>query len=166
MGDRGVLEILNINLRPLRKDDLPLTLAWRNNKEVYDGFYQQSQDRAIVWDDHVRWNKGRNSDWRTFIVMYEDRPVGLITIGQLDNWEPEIGVCIGELTLWGKGVGKEAVFCGTEWLREYAVEHEHIVATRATILDSNSRSIKLFISLGFERIASARRNESLYRKWL
>ena len=93
---------MNIRLRLIQKEDYPLTLAWRSNPEIFRGFYQQSQSqKAVVWDEHVQWYESRNVDWRNFIVVFEDRPAGVVTIGQLDNWEPEIGVYIGELGLWG-----------------------------------------------------------------
>lgn len=158
---------MDIKLRLWRTEDLPLTLAWRSNPLVHKGFFQQSQSRdAVTWEEHVAWNESRNSDWRSFIVLYESRPIGVVTIGQLDNWEPEIGVYIGELALWGKGVGKESVKLGIEWIRDYTKTHKYVMAIRATIFDNNERSIKLFTSLGFVRVADARLRESLYRKWL
>jgi len=158
---------VDIKLRLWQNEDLPLILAWRSNPLVYKRFYQQFQSGdAMAWEEHVAWNESRNSDWRNFIILYEGRPAGVVNIGQLDNWEPEIGVYIGELALWGKGIGKESVRLGVEWIRDYAKTHKHVVAVIATILDNNERSIKLFISLGFKRIADARPKESLYRKWL
>jgi len=117
--------------------------------------------------EHVNWFTSRNSDWRTFLIYYGGdlsilaRPVGVVTIGQLDYWECEIGIYIGELTLWGKGVGRGALESAIDWVR--VNKGSHVVAVRSTILDNNKRSNRLFKSVGFYRVGKAREGESLYR---
>ena len=96
----------------------------------------------------------RNRDWRNFIIMFNDRPVGAVTIGQLDHWSPEIGYYIGEVSLWGRGIGNRAVQLGLDFIREYGREHCH-----TTVLEQNERSIKLLRRLGFEIKMLARGGE-------
>ena len=153
-----------INLREACKCDLPIMLAWRSNKEVYKGFYQQKG--ALVWEEHLKWFNSRNQDWRTLLVLYQDRPVGVVTIGQLDNWNPEIGYYIGEVSLWGKGVGTEAVRQGIEWVKEYAKTHSYITSVHTTILYSNKASIKLIEKLGFKHVCEARKGEGRWEMML
>ncbi len=111
----------------------------------------------------MAWFRSRNQDWRTFIIETEvdPRPIGVLTIGQLDYWEFEIGVLIGELSLWGKGYAKQAVNLGLEYGKSLGKKY-----SRTTILDSNEASIHLFGSLGYVKMCVARLGESLYRKWL
>lgn len=90
-----------------------------------------------------------------------DHPIGVVTVGQLDHYEPEIGYYIGEVSLWGKGYGREAVRLGLEYIKEYGRGYCH-----TTILDSNQRSVKLIKSLGFKRLGKAREGESWYQKKL
>ncbi len=144
---------MNIRLRLLQKEEYPLTMAWRSNPDIYKGFYQQ--ERTLTWEEHLEWHNSRNSDWRNFIIMYDDRPVGIVTISQLDHWEPEIGFYIGETSLWGKGVGKEAVRLGLEYIKEQGK-----VSCHTTVLDNNERSMCLMKSLGFEVIGKAREGET------
>ena len=92
------------------------------------------------------------------IVM---REVGIVTIGQLDHWSPEIGYYIGEVSLWGKGFGKEAVSLALDWLKEHGKEYCH-----TTIMDDNERSIQLIKSLRFEYLGKAREGESWYQRRL
>lgn len=141
-----------IYLRSLGEKDYPLTLAWRSNPLVYQGFYQQEE--PLKWGEHISWLESRNKDWRNFIVMYEDRPVGVVTIGQLDHWEPELGWYIGEVSLWGCGVGKEAVRLGLDYLRERGYKSCH-----TTIPKNNTRCLALVKSLGFEITGEAREDE-------
>ncbi len=131
-------------------------MAWRSDPDIYQGFYQQT--KPLIWNEHINWLLSRNDDWRIYIVILDGRRIGVVTIGQLDYWESEIGIYIGKKSLWGKGIGRQAVALAIEWLRNYGKRY-----IRTTILDSNKRSAKMFESLGFKRVADARPMESLYR---
>jgi len=148
-----------VRLVDATEKDLPLMMAWRSNPLVYQGFYQQ--DSPLVWEGHVQWFRERPSSWRSFIILYDERPVGGLNIGQLEYWEPEIGVYIGEVTLWGKGIAKEAVELGCGIIRAMGNSY-----TRTTILNSNKGSIRLFESLGYYKVGKARPGESLFRRAL
>ena len=147
-----------VSLRIATYDDLELMLKWRNTKDVSQGFYSQRNGKSITWTEHVVWWESRNQDWRTFIIEYEGNPVGVVTAGQLEHWSPEIGWYIGEVNLWGKGIGKEAVRLGLEYIKSEGKEYAH-----TTILDNNERSIRLAKSLGFKRFGKARPGESWYQ---
>lgn len=139
-------------------------MAWRSNPLVYSGFYCQKS--PLVWEEHVKWFRSRNSDWRTFLVLYEGRPVGVVNLGQLDHWNPEIGYYNGEVSLWGKGIGTEAVRLGLEWLKTYSLSHSHVVSVHTTILDKNIRSVKIAKKLGFMKGMKAREDESYWQRKL
>jgi RimJ/RimL family protein N-acetyltransferase len=148
----------NVQIRQLQDTDLELTLAWRNDPEIYQGFYTQSlQHHTITWDEHVKWNKSRNADWRTFIIIYDNHRVGVVTLGQLDHWSPEIGYYVGAKDLWGKGIGKAAVQLVLDYIKSCGREYCH-----TTVIDTNMRSIRLLKSLGFVRTCDARPGESYY----
>lgn len=156
-----------IKLREATDGNLELMLHWRNNPEVWQGFYTQSREnRPLSWAEHYEWWLSRNKSWRTFIVEYfdeyeEGRSVGVVTIGQLDYWEPETGIYIGETHLWGKGIGKQALQLAIDYLCQNRYKY-----TRTTILDNNERSKRLYMSLGFKKVGEARPGESLYRREL
>lgn len=151
-------------LREANITDLPLMMAWRSNPLIYQGFYQQSS--PLVWEEHLSWFQSRNPDWRTFIIIYEHRAVGVVTIGQLDHWSPELGYYLGEISLWGKGLGTEAVGLGIKWIKEYAKTHRHITGLHTTILDDNIGSIKLIKKLGFVKGMKAREGETYWAREL
>ena len=115
----------------------------------------------MEWQEHVNWWESRNEDWVGWMVLYGTdgswRPIGVLSIGQLDSWQPDIGIFIGEVTLWGNGIGREMLAFGMEWLmaRKY---HN----ARATIKPENTGSIKIFEFVGFERVCEARNGEDLY----
>jgi len=141
-----------IKLRTATEADFPLIMAWRSNPLVYQGFYQQ--ETPLIWQEHRDWLRSRNQDWRTFIIEYYDRPVGVVTMGQLDHWSPEVGYYVGEVSLWGKGIGREAVLQALKWVKDYGRDYVH-----TTVLRSNERSIRLLKSLGFNYLGEARDGE-------
>ena len=149
-----------VTLRAATLDDLPLMMAWRSNPIVYKGFYSQTE--PLRWDEHMQWFLSRPSTWRTFIVLYAGRPVGVVNLGQTEHWSCEIGYYLGEVSLWGSGIGKEAVRLGLKYAKEImGKEYCH-----TTIKDDNERSIKLVKSLGFECLGKAREGKSWYQKKL
>lgn len=152
-----------ILLRKSTDSDLPLIMAWRSNPLIFSGFF--SQKSPLSWGEHHNWWASRNADWHEFIIeLFECdilRPIGVVSIGQLDHWSPEIGYFIGNPTDWGKGYGKQAVEFACKWLKKSGKEYAH-----TTILDNNERSIRLVKSLGFEYLGKAREGESWYQKKL
>ena len=150
---------MNIELRTAHQGDLPLMLAWQNNPNINRGFY--SRTRPLDWNTHCAWFRKRNSDWRTFLVLYETRPIGVVTIGQLDHWSPEIGYYLGEETLGGQGIGREMVRLGMEEIKLMGKEYCH-----TTVLKDNMKSIRLLKSLGFKYLGQARLNEIWMQKSL
>jgi len=145
-----------ILLRLAAEADLPLIMAWRSNPLIWQGFYQQRE--PLIWENHLKWWQSRNRDWRQFMIVLSEndrmRDVGVVTIGQLDHWEPELGYLIGETSLWGKGVGKESVWQAMEWLRNNGYKYTH-----TTVLKDNTRSRRLLKSLGFREAGKAREGE-------
>lgn len=148
-----------MRLRIATEDDLELMMAWRSNPLVFDGFYQQK--KPLEWNEHVAWFKSRNQDWRTFIIEHDGRDVGVVTIGQLDHWSPEIGYYVGEVSLWGQGVGRDAVREALEYLKSQGKDYCH-----TTVLTRNQRSLRLLTSLGFEEYGKAREGEVWLQKKL
>lgn len=152
-----------ILLREATNSDMALVMAWRSNPLVYQGFY--SQKKPLEWEEHKSWWLSRNRDWKEFIVVLAEdgcmRDIGVVTIGQLDHWSPEVGYFIGEVSLWGKGYGKESVRLSLEWLKAHGKMYCH-----TTVLVKNTRSLSLLRSLGFEYLDKAREGEVWLQKQL
>lgn len=155
---------MKISLRLARESDLELMMAWRSQPAVYNGFF--TQNAPLTWEEHWNWYHTRGPHWRIYIIRVDDgktreRDVGVITVAQLEYWEPETGLYVGEVSLWGKHVASEALTQVLGILKDLGYKY-----TRTTILDSNEASKALYKSLGFYRLAEARLGESLYRKSL
>ena len=128
-----------IYLRQATFGDLPLIMAWRNNQLVYKGFVQQTN--PLVWEEHLNWWNSLKDDQRVFVICYDDRPVGVVTTN--DN---EVGYYIGEVTLWGQGIGTQVVGQVCDWLKDKGTEDVYL-----RIKDDNIASQRLATKLGFKK---------------
>ena len=147
-----------MHLRNATKDDMVLVLSWRNNPLIWEGTY--TQRAPISWEEHRAWWESRQ-DHHALIIVYEGRDVGILNISPLQYWSPEIGIIIGEVSLWNKGIGTEAFALGCEWLRVRGYKW-----TSTTVLDSNKSMIRVLKKLDFKRTCQARKGESRYAKEL
>lgn len=153
-ADKMLAELngFKVTLREATDGDVPLMYEWRNKKEVYQGFYTQKEPLAP--EEHQKWWESRNKDWRSLIIVCQEKSIGVVTIGQLDHWSPEIGYYIGDTSMWGKGVGTRAVRLGLDWIRRCGKQHCH-----SSVLTKNIRSIRLLVTLGFKFLGEAREGE-------
>ena len=130
-----------VELRPTREEDLPLLLAWRQNPEIMRYFL----DGYESWEEHKRWWE---SGPHSFIILYQGRPVGeihydVVTAGNT----PQVGLYIGDLTLWGKGIGGEAM---AQLLS--MVHQKGYFWAEASVHPRNWRSRKMFEGLRFRKV--------------
>ena len=149
-----------IYLREATENDMALVLNWRNNPLVWASTYTQKE--PISWQNHKIWWQSRQDHKMLMVVLVEDnfaRDVGFLSISPLQYWSPEIGIIIGEVSLWNKGIGTEAFSLACEWLKE-----RNYKWTSTTVLDTNLRMIAILRTLGFKRICGAREGESRYAK--
>jgi diamine N-acetyltransferase len=152
---------LKVSLREVVKDDHEIILKWRNDPDVMKGIYSQRNGHRISSIEHMEWIRSRNQDFKLYMILAGDdicQRVGVIHLSQLDHWEPETGIYIGEKSFWRKGIAQASLKQIFEIIRSQGYQY-----TRATILNNNQSSINLYKRLGFERIGEARPDESLYR---
>ncbi|NUC70869.1 GNAT family N-acetyltransferase [Haloterrigena sp. SYSU A558-1] len=149
---------MEIEFRPATEDDLELMMAWRSHPDLYENFY--IQDKELDWETHIEWWEGRTNrrDW--IIVLQENdrwRDVGNVSLSDLDTDCPEVGIYIGEVSSWGKGVATKAVEFALSWLRTQDYSETH-----ARILKHNDASQRVFEKIGFEHAGLARDGEYMY----
>lgn len=153
------LEEGNIELRQLKENDLELLMAWRSHPKLYRCFYEQ--EGPLTWKEHYNWWKSRENrkDW---IIVFEGkfrkRDVGSVNISQLDSHYPEIGILVGEISLWGKNIGKKSVKLAIQYLRE-----KNYKGAEANIIKKNLRSKRLFKGFNFKKVGENRNGEDKFR---
>jgi RimJ/RimL family protein N-acetyltransferase len=124
-----------IYLRPLRLEDLELVLAWRSDTDIYEDLLQQSS--PLKWEEHLTWFAERPPSRRDFIIEYDGRRVGVVSI----NKDDMITIYVGEKGVWGNGIGTLAV----EWLCEHCADR----VPRTKVSADNTRSRAIFEGLDF-----------------
>lgn len=148
----------DVRLREVEEGDLELLLAWRSNELVHRHFTYQGG--PLKWHQHWEWWKSRRhrKDW---VILLTDgtgvRRVGVANVSKLDQEVPEIGLYIGEVTLWGSGVGGKAVREVKSWLKQQGYRR-----CMAGIREGNGRSIKLFSGLGFHQVSVTEGGRRIY----
>ena len=152
---------MKVSLREASDNDLELLLAWGTHPQVTR--FLPSRPPALTWELHRAWFKTRQHrmDW---LIMVDDgktrpRAVGEVHIRDLNTPAPEIGLYIGEVDLWGKGIGRQALELAMEWAWAHGVKK-----LQAVIHPRNRRSLHLFSTIGYQKIGIARRKQWLYEK--
>ena len=146
---------MQVSLKPLSKEDLPLLLAWAWISEVWEYMPTSRRGERLTWEKHNKWFSERKwrSDWK---IIVDGRAVGSIHISNMDLDYPEIGLYIAEIPLWGEGVGRRAIELV---LKLYITMKKP--GLHAVIHPNNKRSIRLFTGLGFMKIGGARNGQDL-----
>lgn len=128
----------SIRMTPVEQNDLELMLAWRSNPEIYRYFRQQ--EGPLDWEDHVAWFNSRADDRYDFVIHYEGRRVGIVTI----DGDDMVGIYIGDFSARGNGIATQAI----KWLCDRFKER---VPLFAEINKGNDSSKRLFRRCGFQQ---------------
>jgi RimJ/RimL family protein N-acetyltransferase len=127
---------VNVELRKAGLDDLELMLAWRSNPRIYRNF--RDQDEPLKWEEHIQWFCTRSPKRRDYIIEYQGRRIGVVAIAR----SGDVGIYIGEETLWGEGLATDALKLACERISDRSLH--------AQIHTENEASQHLFEKCGFE----------------
>lgn len=164
---------MDVSLRPVCEFDLPLLLAWAHIDKIWEFMPSSRKGEVLTWERHLEWWRNRR-DRMDYIIEFESRPVGVLHLISHSNYphlEPhwqEIGLYIGEIGLWGKGVGTGAVNQAVDLMRKGNAmmqdRHQRKGADylRAVIHPDNARSIALFTKAGFKKVGPGRSGQDRY----
>ena len=138
-----------LSIREAKEEDLELMMAWRSTPAVYCGFIKQR--RPLTWEEHYNWWKKRKyrKDW---IICLDGRSIGVVALSEL-CYVPSINIYIGETTVWGQGLGRQALALALS---------ETKGKVRAYILNENKGSQRMFESIGFRKAFECEPNEWIY----
>lgn len=137
-----------------------LLLAWRQNEEVIR--YLPSHPRVLTWEEHMAWwgNSVMKRDRKEKIdrmILFRDteifpvRPVGIVTANIFSG---EVGILIGDVSVWGQGIGKAAVGEFLALLRAQGRRKDWW----AVIHPLNTGSQNVFLANGFNQTEEMGRN--------
>lgn len=139
-----IMQLTDCHLRPLKMDDLPLILRWRNHPNVRKWMYT---DHEISIDEHLQWYARVSKDDECILLIFEcDRQAqGFVSLERITKWG---------LGKWGfyaapsapKGTGRAL---GVAAIR-YAFEILKFHKLCGEVIGLNKRSLRLHEVLGFE----------------
>lgn len=143
---------MRLALREARMSDAALIWRWANDRETRENSFSRA---PIPYADHVAWFERRlgSTATRIWIGTDGDEPVGQVRFDVAGD-VAEVGITVAPERR-GRGYGRAMLALGIRRLREEAGGG---VRPRASVLDRNAASLRLFKACGFEEIGSERRD--------
>jgi RimJ/RimL family protein N-acetyltransferase len=139
MDNSIFLELKPVNIY----QDLELILAWRSNPLIFEYFLVQ--DKPLSWEEHqYYWSQIDNRF--DYVIFYEGRRIGYFSLRKNSKSRFEVSILIGEIRLWGTGLGSVSLKKGIQVAKEKNIE-----ILIANIHKMNSKSIRLFEKVGFKK---------------
>lgn len=138
-----------VTLRAMTHDDAPHLVRWASDPDF--AWFQWGRrpgrfpddEAARKWIDTIAENRGV-----TFAIEHEDRPIGQANYRDLrpKGKSAEVGIGIGEPSLWGRGLGREALGL----LVKHLVDDLGLHRITLSVLAYNDRAIASYKAAGFE----------------
>lgn len=142
---------MSVNLRPLRAEDGPRVLAWRNSPEVAAYMYSDHQISAA---EHARWLAGAVAGGLYWIIQLDGAPVGLANLADLN---PDARRCawayyLADPATRGRGVGGAVEYI----VLQHVFETLKLNKLWCEVLAENEPVWRLHKGFGFTREARLR----------
>lgn len=138
----------SLTLRPLKLDDFPQVLLWNQDPlfcEVNE--WPLNRDKVLLhnwWKQCVETNK---SDFHRIGIEWNNRLIGYVDFADMTEHSAELGIAIGDSSLWQKGLGSAALTQALEFGKTEFKIHNYIAETHV----SNTRAQNMLIRLGFHK---------------
>jgi len=153
------LKGMQVMLRPLLKEDIPLLLKWINDPEVRQylaSYLPMMEADEEEWLEKLHTRKPMDI---VLGIMVDGSLIGTIGLHTID-WRHRTattGTLIGEKTCWGKGYGTEAKML----LLHYAFNTLNLRKICSSVLAFNERSLRYALKCGYAE--EGRRREHHFR---
>lgn len=136
----------SIQIRSITLEDFSTVLRWsRDEKFCLANGWKTNQDPVELY----RWWKNcvnnKDDDFLRLGIEFNHRLVGYADLIYIKEQSAELGIAIGERTLWGKGIG----FHSCIHMMDYALKNLKITTFYAETHEANIRARKLLDRLGF-----------------
>ncbi len=141
-----MLQGKRVVLRAVEPEHLPNYVRWLNDPEVlaWFGFYRplnQAQEQA--WYE----SQNKDPDAVNFAAEFEGRHIGGCGFGNINRagHNAEVGLFIGEKSLWDQGLGKEML----SLLVDYGFEQMGLHRIYLRVFAGNLRAVHAYEQVGF-----------------
>ena len=139
-----VAPLKEVTLRPLEPTQYAMAAAWLGEPDTNRWLYADWRGRTV--DEKLVAVVAINARNRLYALHYDDRPVGLVAMGEINRVDEcaSVWYLLGDGSLAGRGLMSRGVglLCESAW--EMGIHSLH-----ASVMDGNLRSIKVLENAGF-----------------
>jgi len=142
--------IHSIKLRNLSIDDFKIVLNWSKDDTFCsaNGWEKnRSEEELYRWWLHCI--SIESEDFIRMGIVLDEKLIGYADLACIKDNTAELGIAIGERTLWGKGIGATSILC----VMDYASKKLGITVFNAETHEENIRSRKMLEKIGFIEIS-------------
>lgn len=141
---------MNLQIRPLNMDDFHYVVKWSKDDafcSANDWAKNRDEEELYKW-----WQYCVNNLPTDFIrlgIDLDNQFIGYADLACIKRNAAELGIAIGESSLWGKGIGCNA----STLMMEYALAHYGITVFDAETHETNHRARKMLKRIGFNEVS-------------
>jgi RimJ/RimL family protein N-acetyltransferase len=165
LGAKGVQKMLRgerVVLRPIEPPHLPNYVRWLSDTEVLEWFGMYRPGNLA---QEQSWYEAQNKDDSTvnFAVELHGRHIGGAGFGGIDhaNQHAEVGLFIGEKTLWDQGLGKDTL----RTIVAYGFDYLNLHRIYLRVYAENHRAIRAYEQVGFTQEGRFREAYWRHGRW-
>lgn len=164
MGNVIFLKGMNIDLLVKNKEHVDIYVKWINDPRIgkFLSVYIPETIEVIKKEWFPEYPDEKNI-WFEIWHKEDQKPIGMV--GLLKIIAPyrrgEIGIFIGEIDYWGKGIGTEAA----KMILDYAFNVLNLYKIVAEVSVTNTRSVAIFNKLGFIEEGHLKDHEFIDGDW-
>jgi RimJ/RimL family protein N-acetyltransferase len=147
-----------VYLRAHERSDVPLFVTWLNDS-VTTSFLSMRAPMSVAmeeaWFERVVKEQGADAYRFTICVLDSGQPIGTIGLFAIDrdNGNAGIGISIGDRSLWGHGLGTDAMFA----LLDFGFGQLRLERLWLEVYDFNTRARRSYEKCGFVLEGTQRR---------
>ncbi|WP_438313104.1 GNAT family N-acetyltransferase [Sporosarcina sp. FA9] len=139
-----------IRIRPITLEDFGYVLKWSMDDRfcsANDWDINRNEQELYEWWIHCVNNLPE--DFIRMGIEMENKLIGYADLAYIKDNSAELGIAIGESTLWGKGIGFESSIL----MIDYASSHFSITVFNAETHETNIRARRMLERIGFKEVS-------------
>lgn len=140
----------SIKLRQLSADDYNNVLIWgKDNYFCSANGWEKNRSPNELFKWWLNYVNNTTEDFIRMGIEFNEKLIGYADLACIKDNSAELGIAIGESTLWGKGLGYHSAIS----MIEYASKNLGITVFDAETHRSNIRSRKMLEKIGFKEVS-------------
>lgn len=135
-----------IHFRKLKLEDFNAVVDWSRDEYFCEANgWQKNRDHMELFKWWERCVANQQKEMIRLGIEYKNRLIGYADLAEIKNNSAEIGIAIGNSTLWNVGIGTQMI----KKLMNYANEQFGITTFYGETHETNHRSRKMLKKVGF-----------------